>query len=129
MTRHLTLLAKAALAVGAAFAIFACGREEMPEVVEIPGQAGNDEVEPVTGVREIQFRALPVKTKAQFGAEENGCWPTLWTANDSELKLSLNYGTAQTAGVTPSQDFQSATFSATIDFTGVKTRFHRQKTA
>ena len=120
MTRHLTLLAKAALAVGAAFAIFACGREEMPEVVEIPGQAGNDEVEPVTGVREIQFRALPVKTKAQFGAEENGCWPTLWTANDSELKLSLNYGTAQTAGVTPSQDFQSATFSATIDFTGVE---------
>ena len=94
--------------MGAAFALFACSREE------IPGQAGNDE-----GIRTIQFRALPLATKAQFGAENNGCWPTMWTDNDTELKLSLNYGTALAAGVTPSQDYQSATFSATIDFTGI----------
>ena len=120
MTNHLTLLARAALAVGAAFAIFACSPEEMPEVVVMPdqvghdGQAGNDE-----GVRTIQFRALPLATKAQFGAEDNGCWPTLWTANDTELKLSLNYGGAQAAGVTPTQDGTGASFSAEVDFSGV----------
>ncbi|MBQ9357798.1 MAG: hypothetical protein IJT98_10995, partial [Prevotella sp.] len=42
--------------------------------------------------------------------------PTLWTSNDAEVKLSLNYSGAQTAGVVPSNDFRSASFSASINF-------------
>ena len=37
----------------------------------------------VQGMRTVHFRALQPQTKAQFGAQKNGAWPTLWTANDS----------------------------------------------
>ena len=121
MNRYFKTIVRAALVGVAAFGVLACAREEMPEVVEIPGQAGNDgQEEPVTGVRTIQFRAMPRGTRAAFGEPDGNTWPTLWTENDSQLKLSLNYTGAQTAAVTPSQDYQSATFSATVDFTGVE---------
>lgn len=116
---------KAALAGVAAFALFSCNRAmlepEMPEPEEIPGQAGDDTLVGNDGdVREVHFRALQGdRTKAQFGTPENGAWPTLWTDNDTQLKLSLNYGSAQTAGVTPSEDYQSATIVATINFSDV----------
>lgn len=101
---------KAALAVAAALTMFSCSRE-----LEMPDPVNRDE----SPVREVHFRAIPRDTRAQFGTQEDGAWPTLWTVNDSELKLSLNYGSAQTAGVTPTSDFKSASFSATIDFTGI----------
>ena len=100
----------------ALFAAFACSKE-MDVVIaepEIADQAGFEE-----GVRTVHFTASLVQTKAQFGEAQNGARPTLWTDNDSELKLSMNYGTATTALVTPSQDYTSAEFSANIDFTGV----------
>lgn len=81
-------------------------------------EAPSPEQMPVTGVHTVVFNALQGSTRAQFGEQENGQWPTLWTDNDSELKLSLNYGGAQTASVSPSEDYRSATFSAEIDFTG-----------
>ena len=107
-----TFLSMAALAGVAAVAVFAsCSRQKE---IEAPPQ---DEL-PVTGVHTVVFNALQGSTRAQFGELENGQWPTLWTDNDSELKLSLNYGGAQTATVSPSEDYRSATFSAEIDFTG-----------
>lgn len=107
-----TFLSMAALAGVAAVAVFAsCSRQKE---IEAPPQ---DEL-PVTGVHTVVFNALQGSTRAQFGELENGQWPTLWTDNDSELKLSLNYGGAQTAAVSPSEDYRSATFSAEIDFTG-----------
>ena len=107
-----TFLSMAALAGVAAVAVFAsCSRQKE---IESPPQ---DEL-PVTGVHTVVFNALQGSTRAQFGELENGQWPTLWTDNDSELKLSLNYGGAQTAAVSPSEDYRSATFSAEIDFTG-----------
>ena len=108
MTKLMNIFSKAALAGAAAFAVFACGRDEIDVV----------NVEP-SSVRTVRFTASVVDTKAQFGEEENGSWPTLWSVNDSELKLSLNYGTALTAGITPTSDFKSASFSATIDFAGI----------
>lgn len=100
----------------ALFAAFACNKEM--EVV-IPDQVGNEVEAGNDGIRTVHFTANLVDTKAQFGEAQNGARPTLWTDNDSELKLSMNYGAATTALVTPSQDYTSAEFSANIDFTGV----------
>ena len=97
----------------AALAAFACSRVMEPEM---PDQAGKEDESPV---RVIHFRATPGDTRAQFGTPENGAYPTLWTANDSEVKLSLNYASAQAAEVEPSEDFRTASFDATIDFTDV----------
>lgn len=95
--------------VGAALAgvaALACSREAMD-----PAEKVNSGT-----TRTVVFRAMGSQTKAQFGQKEGDTWPTLWTSNDSEVKLSLNYGSATAAAVTPSDDWRSATFSTTIDF-------------
>ena len=120
----MNFLARAALVLGAAFAVIGCSREEEIPEEEIADQVGNDGGEAGKGgIRTIHFRGLAGETKAAFGDEENNSWPTLWTDNDSELKISLNYGSALAAQVTPSQDHQSASFSASIDFTGLQGPF------
>lgn len=95
--------AGAALAGAAALA---CSREAMDPAEEMNSAT----------TRTVVFRAMGSQTKAQFGQKDGETWPTLWTSNDSEVKLSLNYGSATAAAVTPSEDFRSATFSASIDF-------------
>ena len=90
----------------AGVAALACSREAMDP---------SEEMNSAT-TRTVVFRAMGSQTKAQFGQKDGETWPTLWTSNDSEVKLSLNYGSATAAAVTPSEDFRSATFSATIDF-------------
>ena len=108
---------RAALFGAAAFAVFACGREIE---VKIADQVGNDVIvntDPSAWV--VRFHGVQSETKAQFGDAENGAYPTLWTANDSEVKLSLNYGSAVAADVNRSNDNRSATFDATFDFTSV----------
>ena len=97
----------------AALAALACSRVMEPEM---PDQAVKKDESPV---RVIHFQATPGDTRAQFGSLEDGAYPTLWTANDSEVKLSLNYASAQAAEVEPSEDFRTASFDATIDFTDV----------
>ena len=81
--------------------------------------AQREEMPQEQGVRVIHFKATEIRTKAAFGEAENGMRPTLWTDNDTELKLSLNYGSAVAAAVTPSQDHVTASFDASIDFTGI----------
>ncbi|MBR4775321.1 MAG: hypothetical protein IK008_04405 [Bacteroidales bacterium] len=81
--------------------------------------AQREEMPQEQGVRVIHFKATEIRTKAAFGEAENGVRPTLWTSNDTELKLSLNYGSAVAAAVTPSQDHVTASFDASIDFTGI----------
>lgn len=109
---------KIAYILAATLAAFACSKEMDVEIPspeeEIANQTGN-----VDGIRTVHFTANLMDTKAQFGEAQNGYRPTLWTDNDTALKLSMNYGSALTAGVTPSQDKTSAEFSANIDFTGV----------
>jgi hypothetical protein len=97
------LFAGAALAGVAALA---CSREVMDPAEEVNS----------TTSRTVVFHAMGSQTKAQFGQKDGETWPTLWTSHDSEVKLSLNYGGAIAAAVTPSEDFRSASFSATIDF-------------
>ena len=96
----------------AALATLACSRvKELDPVVPA-------EQTPSGPVR-VHFRADPADTRAQFGTPVDGEYPTLWTANDTEVKLSLNYGSAVPAAVTLATDLHSATFEADIDFDGV----------
>lgn len=83
--------------------------------VEIPEPVQNND--PSAWV--VRFSATQTDTKAQFGEAENGAYPTLWTDNDTEVKLSLNYGGVKGAAVTPAGDKRTASFAATFDFTGL----------
>lgn len=100
----------AALAGVAAIAMYSCARDEVRPALE---------EQPESRIATVHFTASQAAGKAAFGEAVDGIRPTLWTANDSEVKLSLNYGSTLAAGVTPSQDFGSASFSAEIDFTGL----------
>ena len=117
MNFHNKFMQLAALSC-AAVAAFACSPAELGGDVVIPMKESFTSVpDPIQTVR---FYAEPVDTKARFGEDDgNGVRPTLWSSNDSEVKLSLNYGSAVAAGVVPSSDFGTASFEATFDFSGV----------
>ena len=69
-----------------------------------------NEVVPST-TKTVNFTATTVDTKAAFGTPDGTSYPTLWTSNDSKVKVSLNYATPVDADVTPASDGKSATFS------------------
>ena len=64
----------------------------------------------------VHFTAGSLQTKTAFAEPtvEDGVatYPTRWTANDTEVAISLNYETAIAAGVVPSADFTQADFEA-----------------
>lgn len=117
MNFHNRFMQLAALSC-AAVAAFACSPAELGGDVAFPVSESFTSVpDPIQTVR---FYAEPVDTKARFGEDDgNGVRPTLWSSNDSEVKLSLNYGSAVAAGVVPSSDFGTASFEATFDFSEV----------
>lgn len=69
----------------------------------------------------VHFTAGPLQTKTAFAEPtvEDGVatYPTRWTANDTEVAISLNYAPAVMAAVHPSSDFVEADFDA--DFADV----------
>lgn len=107
ITSHLRTTRRAAIAGAAALAALACSRELEP-VLRAPDST-----------RIVHFRASEADTRAVFGEATDGSRPTLWTSNEQHVKLSLNHGSALIAGITPSSDFRTATFSAQVDFTNV----------
>ena len=64
----------------------------------------------------VNFVAEEIPTKTIFSDSQNvggeTQYPTLWTENDEGVAVSLNFGGAKKATVTPSADFTTATFSA-----------------
>ena len=71
----------------------------------------------------VSFNAVSIETRTTFGTPSGTTYPTLWTNNDSEVKVSLNYASAKDAAVNPSEDFKSATFGGSFqdDKTGAYT--------
>ena len=69
---------------------------------------------PASQTKTVEFFANSIETKTAFGAPEGKSYPTLWTANDSEIKLSLNYVSPKDVAVIPASDYTSAKFSAEI---------------
>lgn len=76
---------------------------------------GNAPVIENSEVKTVQFFANSIETKTAFGTPDGKIYPTLWTANDSEVKLSLNYASPKNAYVEVSDDFTTANFTAEIE--------------
>ena len=72
----------------------------------------------VSPEKTITFTAAPVETRTAFGAKEGNKYPTLWTAEDTNVKIIQNMTTNKNAAVTPSADFKTATFSAEFSTSG-----------
>lgn len=93
--RILTLLAFAA-------SVFSCQTQEteMPQPQE---------------EKTILFKAGFLSTKTAFGTPSEGVYPTLWTDQDTQVKLSLNGASCQDVDIIPAPDRTSAQFSAVLD--------------
>ena len=74
-----------------------------------------EESVPVFEEKTIHFYANSIETKTAFGTPDEGVYPTLWTDNDSKIKISLNYKSPIDATVTPSADFKTASFTASVE--------------
>ena len=62
----------------------------------------------------VVFNAVSMETRTAFGTPSGTTYPTLWTSNDSKVKVSVNYGSAKNADVTPASDFKTATITADL---------------
>ena len=64
----------------------------------------------------VHFKAAPLQTKTAFAepSVEDGIatYPTLWTENDTQVAISLNFADAVNGAVQPSDDLTQATFDA-----------------
>ena len=63
----------------------------------------------------VRFHAGTEETRTAFAAPEEGVYRTLWTENDREILLSLNYGKAEGSAVVISADGRTASFEASFD--------------
>ena len=74
------------------------------------------EIDHSSGVssRSVLFTASETATRTAFDAPVGTSYPTLWTDNDSEVLLSLNFEESQSVPVVPSPNYKTATFSATF---------------
>ncbi|MBQ3766552.1 MAG: hypothetical protein II874_07435 [Bacteroidales bacterium] len=68
----------------------------------------------------VRFLAGMTATRTAFGEMKDGAYPTYWTARDEGVLLSLNYDKAEISAVTPSEDGETASFSATFDASSAK---------
>ena len=91
------------LAALSALAIFAGCRNVEQEIPE------------TESVKTVRFRAATADTRTAFTEAVDGVYQTLWTENDSEILLSLNYGKAEGSAVTRSADGTTASFAASFD--------------
>lgn len=99
----------------AAIAAIVLGASACSKGVEAEWTADN---QTDSSVRTVRFRAGEVSTRTTFGEKENGVFPTLWTGNDTAVKLALNFTEAAVAEVIPDEGYRTASFEAEIDAQG-----------
>ena len=78
------------------------------------------ELPEASSMKTVRFRAGTAETRTAFAEAVNGVYQTLWTGNDSEVLLSLNYAAAEPSGVSASADGKTATFEASFDAAAAK---------
>ena len=71
------------------------------------------EASPASGVT-VRFTAGVPETRTAFTDPEDNLYPVRWTANDSEVKISLKMLSVEKAAVTPAPDGKTATFTASF---------------
>ena len=73
------------------------------------------ELPEASSVKTVHFHAGTAETRTAFAEPVNGVYQTLWTANDSDVLLSLNYGKAEKSAVNVAAGGKTASFEATFD--------------
>ena len=82
----------------------------------LAGCRNTEQEVPETGsLRTVLFHAGTVDTRTAFTEAVDGVYRTLWTENDTDVLLSLNYGKAEASAVTRSADGSTASFEASFD--------------
>ena len=85
-------------------------------VAVLSGCRNTEQEAPVPSMKTVRFRAeTDAETRTAFAKAENGIYQTLWTQNDREILLSLNYGEARSTEIFASDDGKTATFDASFD--------------
>ena len=69
-------------------------------------------------LKTVRFHAGTDGTRTAFAEAVNGVYQTLWTENDSNVLLSLNYRKAVASAITRSADGTTASFEASFDASG-----------
>ena len=92
-------------------------------MVTFAGCAKEEVNAPANETKTVQFIAESIETKTAFGTPDGTTYPTLWTANDMKVHVSMNLTSSDAVAVVPSDDFQTARFetSVTDDGTGAYT--------
>ena len=83
-------------------------------MVTFAGCAKEEVNAPANETKTVQFIAESIETKTAFGTPDGTTYPTLWTANDKDVKISLNYASPKDASVTVLDGGESARFVADI---------------
>ena len=73
------------------------------------------EVPDTASRKTVRFHAGTDGTRTAFAEAVNGVYQTLWTENDSDVLLSLNYAKAEASAITRSADGMTASFEASFD--------------
>ena len=82
----------------------------------LAGCRNTEQEVPDTGsLRTVRFHAGTTDTRTAFAEAVDGVYRTLWTENDSDVLLSLNYGKAEASAITRSADGATASFEASFD--------------
>ena len=79
------------------------------------GCRSEQEIQDSSSVKTVRFHAETADTRTAFAESVNGVYETLWTGNDREILLSLNYGKAEKSAVKVSADGRTASFEAAFD--------------
>ena len=66
-------------------------------------------------LKTVNFVAQSLETKTTFGTPSGNTYPTLWTANDSKVKVAINCSTVKDANLSAASDGKTATFSLQVD--------------
>lgn len=85
----------------------------------INGCSKNEVISNENNTKTVEFNATSCGTKTAFTDPTGTTYPTLWTANDENVKILQNVGGSPvSADVTPSLDKKTAKFTATITSDG-----------
>lgn len=94
-------LYKSVLVIAAAALTFAsCQKETLPEQ---------------STLKTVNFVAQTLETKTAFGTPSGTTYPTLWTSNDSKVKVAINGTNAKDADLSAASDGKTATFSLQVE--------------
>lgn len=67
------------------------------------------------GGTSVRFTAGAPGTRTAFTAPDGDSYPVVWTANDTKVKIALNWTQVKDAAVSPAADGKSASFTASFE--------------